>query len=131
MPGCDGFKRIEELANRTTKLDEVIGTLARIIRAAGKKNRIAVLEESAAKNIEDATLLLQIIYGVYSVPDVVAGKYDNLVPVFSKGRWVTKGRLGGQLLSLLGVEELVILDSKNYLSLLYMWAAHRSTPLQI
>ena len=40
---------------------------------------------------------------------------------------MTSGRLGGQLLSLLGVEELVILDSKNHLSLLYMWAAHRST----
>ena len=31
------------------------------------------------------------------------------------------------MLSLLGVEELIILDSKNRLSLLYMWAAHRSS----
>ena len=33
------------------------------------------------------------------------------------------------MLRLLGMEELVILDKKNRLSLLFMWAAHSSTYL--
>ena len=39
----------------------------------------------------------------------------------------TRGRLGDQMFNLLGVDELIILDSKNWLSYLYMWAAHRES----
>ena len=123
----DGVKKITEMASKTNQLQKVLGTVARIIRAAGKKDRCAILEEPSAKNLEDANLLLQITFGLYSIPNIVAGKYRNLVPIYSKGRWVTRGRLGGQLISLFGVEELVILDDKNHLSFLYMWAAHSSS----
>ena len=127
QPDWYGFSRIIDMASKTNKLKTVLGTLARVIRAAGKSDRKAICEEPSAKNLEDASLLLQITFGLYSVPDIMAGKYKNLVPIYSKGRWVTRGRLGGQLISLLGVEELVILDDKNHLSLLYMWAAHNSS----
>ena len=127
QPDWDGVQRIIDMASKTTKLHAVQGTLARVVRAAGKGDRLAIFEDPSAKNLEDANLLLQIIFGLFTVPDIVAGKYKNLVPVYSKGRWVTRGRLGGQLISLLGVEELVILDDKNHLSLLYMWAAHRAS----
>ena len=113
----DGFDKVEEMAKKSTKLKQIVGTLARIIGAACKKDRMVILEEPTAKNISDAELLLQIVFGRHSVPDV-SGKYDNLVPKFSKGRWVTRGRLGGNLLKLLGTEELVILDNKNFLSVL-------------
>ena len=62
-PDWDGFEKIEELASRTTKLSKGVGSVARIIRAAGKQNRSAILDEPSAKNIQDANLLLQIVFG--------------------------------------------------------------------
>ena len=124
---CTSLSRIEEMATRTLNLQKVLGALARLLRGAEYQNRRAIIEAPTSKYLDQANLLLQIIFGRYSVPDIMAGKCDILLPTFSKGRWVTRGRLGSNMTLMLGTDELVILDNKNQLSILYMWAAHKST----
>ena len=56
--------------------------------------------------------------------DVKAGKLRGLDPIWSKGSWVTRGRFGKGLSSILGVRELPILLNTDRLSYLIMVDAH-------
>ena len=79
----------------TSKTTKLLSTLARVVRAAGKGEGMAIFEDPSDEDLEDANLMLQITFGLYAVPDIDSGKYKSLVIVYSKSRWVTRGRLGG------------------------------------
>ena len=70
----DGFRKIEDLAKRSNNLSTVLGSIARLIRASGQRDRSVILEEPSVKNYQDAGLLLQIVFGVYSVLDICGRK---------------------------------------------------------
>ena len=72
-------------------------------------------------------VLLQFAYGMEAAADVENGKLIGLSPVYSQGRYVTRGRLGKGLIKVLGLSELVILLPTSHLAYLYMIKAHEES----
>ena len=81
----------------------------------------------SAVRIQQASILLEIIYGQETIKEVKAGKLVGLDPVFSAGRYVTRGRFGKGIAAVLGLEELPIFLSTSHYAYLVMVSAHNET----
>ena len=114
---------------RTNKYEKAQRVLARIL--AAHKKSIPVGGESMMKALKmepTVTLLnkardLMLVVSAWEVTPLVP-KLESLGPVYERGVWTCKGRLGKVIKSLLGKENLPILNSRGRLAELLMIQAH-------
>ena len=82
----------------------------------------ALQVEPTVSLLNKARDLMMVVSAWEVIPHVP--KLVNLGPVYERGVWTCKGRLGKGIKSLLGKENLPILDSKGRLAELLMIQAH-------
>ena len=123
------FGSIKVMAERHRDLLKVLRILARVINASVEKNvdGSGIKVSPSAVRIQQARILLEIIYGQETIKEVNAGKLVGLDPVFSAGRYVTRGRFGKGIAAVLGLEELPIFLNTSHYAYLVMVSAHNET----
>merc|ERR1712120_18921 len=125
--------RLREILNsvmlRTNKYEKARRVVARILAAhkksipvGGEDIKKALQVEPTVNLLNKARDLMMVVSALDVTPHVP--KLENLGPVYEKGVWTCKGRLGKVLKSLLGKENLPILHSKGRLAELLMIQAH-------
>ena len=122
MPSLMGG--VAELMIKHNKLKEVQGMVARVLRANSSGNRDEVMEMPSTKYLGLAMDFLFIVASGETQEEVDKGSLTGLNPIWSCGRWVTRGRLGKGLFKILGATELPILLPSSRLARLIMEDAH-------
>merc|ERR1712120_68975 len=127
------LNRLREILNsamlRTNKYEKARRVVARILAAHKKSIPVGGEDVKRALQVEPTVDLLNkardlmFMVSAWEVTPLVP-KLENLGPVYEKGVWTCKGRLGKVLKSLLGKENLPILHSKGRLAELLMIQAH-------
>merc|ERR1711888_104095 len=114
---------------RTNSYEKARRVLARISSAhkksvpVGSENMMKALEEEPSVSLLNKARDLMMVVSAWEVTPHVS-KLVNLGPVYERGVWTCKGRLGKGIKSLLGKENLPILTRKGRLAELMMIAAH-------
>ena len=116
---------IEEMMIRHSSMNTVRGSVARFLRSSVKRRREEAREEPNTKYLELAEKLIFVVGSSATDAAVKKGLVDGLSPMWTKGRWVTRGRLGKGVFKVLGVSELVILLPDSRLATLLMQQAHK------
>ena len=125
--------RLREILNSvmlyTNKYEKARRIVARILAAhkkstpvGGEKMKEALQAEPTVNLLNKARDLMFMVSSWEVTP--LVPKLENLGPVYNKGVWTCKGRLGKVIKSLLGKENLPILHSKGRLAELLMIQAH-------
>ena len=121
------YALIQEVMGRVRNYQQARGVVARWTQAKVKGHRAAVLDAPLAKALKVADKLLYMVGTLETNKEMAKGRKSRLIglgPQWSKGRWVTKGRLGKAMLKVLGVTELAILMPASRLARLVMQQAH-------
>jgi len=119
------FHITKGIMDKSNKLRTVKGILARFLNASASNARADILIGPTVQQLATATALLFLVSIEEVDAEVRKGALDGLAPVWSRGRWVTRGRLSNGLFSVLGVSELAILLPGQRLSFLIMSQAHK------
>ena len=118
------FNMVNSLMADHREFKKVQKVLARIIKASRTGTREDVKSIPEVKYMRLAEELLFITAMIETDPVVKTGKLVGMDPVWSHGKWVTRGRLGGGMVRILGVVELPILLNTSRLAYLLMVSAH-------
>merc|ERR1712082_565561 len=129
----ENVRKLREILNsvmlRTNKYEKAQRIVARILAAhkkstpvGGEKMKEALQAEPTVNLLNKARDLMFMVSSCEVTP--LIPKLENLGPVYNKGVWTCKGRLGKVIKSLLGKENLPILHSKGRLAELLMIQAH-------
>ena len=115
-----------EVMARHNSFDEVKRILARWLWASVKGERERCRDFPKVKFLALAEKLMFLIDSSNTGEEIKKhnSRLTNLSPMWSKGRWVTKGRLGKGMFKVLGVEELPVLVPTSRLAELVMLRAH-------
>ena len=116
-----------EVMERVRTYQQARGIVARWLQAKVKGRRAAVEDAPLVKALRLADKLLYMVGSVDTIKEMAKGRKNRLIglgPQWSKGRWVTRGRLGKGMLKVLGVTELAILMPTSHLARLVMQQAH-------
>ena len=121
------FDSVRWLAERHRCLLKVLRILARLITASATCVRSQIYVEPTSVRLLQARYMLEVVYGQDTAKAVLARKLLGLDPQLSKGRYVTRGRFGGGIVSVLGLVELPIFLPESHLSYLIMVQAHEES----
>ena len=119
------FHIVREIMDKSNDLRTVKGILARFLGASSSRVRADILVGPTVRLLTAASALLFMTSAEAVDAEVKKGALDGLAPVWSRGRWVTRGRLSNGLFSVLGVSELAILLPEQRLAYLIMAKAHK------
>ena len=114
---------------RTNKYKKARRMVARILLAHKKSIPVGGEDMKKALQVEPSVNLLNkardlmLVVSAWEVTPLVP-KLESLGPVYERGVWTCKGRLGKVIKSLLGKENLPILHNKGLLAELLMIQAH-------
>merc|ERR1712239_63288 len=114
-------ERLNSVMLKTNKYEKARRIIARILAAHKKSIPVGGEEMKKALQVEPTVNLLNkardlmLVVSAWEVTPLVP-KLENLGPVYNKGVWTCKGRLGKVIKSLLGKENLPILTSKGRLA---------------
>ena len=125
--------RLREIINsvmlRTNNYEKARRVVARILAAHKKPIPVGEKDVKKALQVEPSVDLLNkardlmLVVSAWEVTQFVP-KLESLGPVYEKGVWTCKGRLGKVINRLLGKENLPILHNKERLAELLMIEAH-------
>ena len=121
------FLVIRWVTERHRNLPKVLRIISRFLVASRSRNRSLIEVEPAPELLTQSRHLLEIVYGQDTAVVVRSGRLVGLDPVLSRGRYVTRGRFGKGIASILGIIELPILLRDSYLAYLIMVNAHEET----
>ena len=127
VPELGLFTLVEEVMERVRNYQQARGVVARWIQAKMKNHRAAVQDAPLVRALKTADKLLYMVGSRETNKEMARGCKSRLMglgPQWSKGRFVTKGRLGKGMLKVLGVTELPILMPASRLAQLVMQQAH-------
>ena len=121
------FDSVRWIAERHRDLPKVLRIIGRLIAASGAGKRSQVYEEPTSVKLLQARYMLELVNGQDTAKAVLTGKLVGLDPKLSKGRYVTRGRFGAGLATVLGLVELPIFLPESHLSYLIMVQAHEES----
>ena len=121
------YELAEEIMEKSRTFDQARGIVARWLRSKVAGDRHMIERNLLAKDLKLADDLLYLAGTADTLTEMAKGSKSRLMglaPQWSKGRFVTRGRLGKGMLRILGVTELAILMPSSQLARLVMQQAH-------
>ena len=115
----------ERVCDKYNDLKLITGIFARVFAALRSGDREAISVPPDVDSLKLAESFLFVIASIETDKAVKEKKLQGLAPQWSRGKWVTRGRMGKNMLKILGVEELPILLNTSRLAYLIMVSAHR------
>ena len=118
---------IKACAVRCSRINEVIGALARVITALRNKSFKEIVKDPKAEELKEARELVFQCATQDIKPLVLQGKLKSEAPFYKNGQWMVKGRVAKGIFRVLGVSELPVIPSNSPFARLVMQQAHDET----
>ena len=115
---------VEDIMLRSNSWSKTTHVTARIIKALFSRDRSAIEDDLDVVDIKVARLIQFAVAMPPTIEALNAGKLTSLRPFLRHGIVYTRGRLGGSMLSILGVHELPIIMRDSRLATLILTQAH-------
>ena len=115
---------VEDIMLRSNSWSKTTHVTARIIKALFSRDRSAIEDDLDVVDIKVARLIQFAVAMPPTIEALNAGKLTSLRPFLRHGIVYTRGRLGGSMLSILGVHELPIIMRDTRLATLILTQAH-------